>query len=55
MFPARTCGANLVPQVFPFILGELKQEIFREAIAIAFRRAIQRFGFNAVDRRQIGV
>lgn len=51
----RACGANLVPQVFPFILGELKQEIFRKAIAIAFHRVIQRFCLNAVDGREIGV
>src|SRR5207244_1387459 len=43
------------PQVFPFILGELKHEILGKAIPIAFHGAVQRLCLNAVDRREIGV
>jgi hypothetical protein len=43
----------LVPQVVERLGGKLEHEIVRKPIAIPFGCAVQRLGFDLVERRQI--
>ena len=43
----------MVPQVVELLGGKLEHEIVRKPIAIPFDRAVQRLGFDLVERRQI--